>query len=280
MTAANAVGAPRPISIIVPCLNGVAYLGETLRSLEPGPDMDIVVVDGGSTDGSVDVIRSWAGVRPSVRWISEADAGQADAINKGLALARGEVVTWLNGDDLLEPGTLARVAREFAADPTLDLAWGFCLAIDADGTPLHVMNPFVRAEFAQLRRHRNFVPQPGCFFRKAVVERFGPLDNSYRYMFDYEFFLRLAGHVNARFLPEVLARFRLHPASKTSRDPRGFLTEERRAFRAHGGRLLSPFTLDLWRYRLLGRPLERAKAPLRRLTWKLMGLPARSRIRP
>ena len=273
---------PVNVSIVVPCLNGGRFVGAALDSIaaQTARNAEVIVVDGGSTDGSVELIRGWAESHPSARWVSEPDRGQADAINKGLALARGEVVAWLNADDLLEPGAVARAAAAFAADPALDLVWGFCLVVDPDGMPLYVQNPFVRADFAQLRRHRNFVPQPGCFFRRALVERFGPLDLSYHFMFDYEFFLRLAGNVTARFIPEVLARFRLHPGSKTSRRHRDFLREERRAFRAHGGRVLSPFTLDLWRYRLLGGPLDRIKAPLRRLIWRAMGLPAGSRIRP
>jgi glycosyltransferase involved in cell wall biosynthesis len=276
-------GSPPPtvsVSVIVPCLNGARFLLQALASIGTQPGVEVIVVDGGSTDGSVEMIRAWAAQRPFARWTSEADRGQADAINKGFAVAHGELVTWLNADDQLEPDTIARVAREFAADPELELVWGFCLVVDPQGKPLYVQNPFVREDFAQLRRHRNFVPQPGCFFRRALVERVGPLDISYHYMFDYEFFLRLAGRVHARFLPEVLARFRLHPDSKTSRRHREFLREERRAFRAHGGRLLSPFTLDLWRYRLISLPFDRTKAPVRRLIWKVMGLPVGSRIRP
>ncbi len=272
---------PLPVTIVVPVLNGVRYLPACLASLDgqTRPVDETVIVDGGSTDGSVPLVERWAGAR-TARWLSEPDRGQADAINKGLAMARGEIVTWLNADDQLEPGTVERVVREFEADPGLELLWGFCLIIDAEGTPLYIQNPFVREDFGELRRHRNFVPQPGCFLRRDLFERFGGLDISYDYMFDYEFFLRLAGNVKARFLPEVLSRFRIHPASKTSRHHREFLREERRAFRAHGGRWLSPFTLDWLRYRLAAGPIERIKAPVRRLAWKAMRLPAGSRLRP
>ncbi len=279
MTAPGAGRPSPPVSVVVPCLNGIAYLGETLAGLETPPGLDVVVVDGGSTDGSVGAIRAWAAGRPSVRFTSEHDAGQADAINKGVAMATGDVVGWLNADDVLESGAIAIVADAFRRDPELDFVWGFCLVVDAQGTPLYVQNPFVRG-FDTLRQHRNFVPQPGSFFRRSLFERFGPLDISYQYMFDYEFFLRLACHVKARFIPAVLARFRLHGGSKTGRAHREFLREERRAFRAHGGRWLSPFYLDLYRHRLVEVPADWLKAPLRRALWKGLGLSRGSRIRP
>jgi glycosyltransferase involved in cell wall biosynthesis len=268
--------------VVVPTLNGARYLPAALASLaaQERQPTESIVVDGGSTDGSVEVIRAWAEAKPGwARWVSEPDRGQADAINKGFAMAAGDIVGWLNADDILEPATLATVAEAFERDPELDFVWGFCLVIDGDGRPLYVQNPFVR-DFAALRSHRNFVPQPGSFFRRALVERVGPLDISYEYMFDYEFLLRFAGRVKALFVPSVLARFRLHAGSKTGRAHRAFLREERRAFVAHGGRWLSPFYLDLLRYRLLGAPADRLKAPLRRLVWASMGLPRGSRIRP
>jgi glycosyltransferase involved in cell wall biosynthesis len=274
--------APRPqVTVIVPNLNGAEFLPHALASLaaQECPALEVIAVDGGSTDGSIEILRDWSGRHP-IRWVSERDTGQAAAINRGLAMARGEVVSWLNGDDLLLPRTARIAAERFAADPSLDFLWGFCLVIDADGRSRYIQNPFVRTDLADLRRHRNFVPQPGSFFRKSVVERFGRLDESYRFMFDYEFFLRLAGSAKALFVPEVLACFRLHPSSKTGRSHREFLKEEWRAFRAHGGSILSPFTLDLLRFRLVSRPLDRIKGPLRRALWAAMRLPGGSRIRP
>jgi glycosyltransferase involved in cell wall biosynthesis len=268
-----------PISIVVPCLNGARYLPQALGSLEGQPIADVTVVDGGSTDGTAAILREWENRLP-LRWISERDHGQADAINKGIAMATGDVVGWLNADDMLEEDAIARVTHEFSRDPGLEFAWGFCLVIAADGSPLYIQNPFVREDLGLLRRHRNFVPQPGSFFRRSLCDRFGPLDVAYEYMFDYEFFLRLAGHVKARFIPSVLARFRLHGDSKTALSHKGFLKEEARAFRANGGPLVSPFTLDMMRYRFVSSPVQWLKRPFRTVLWKLLGLPQGSRIRP
>jgi glycosyltransferase involved in cell wall biosynthesis len=267
---------------VVPNLNGARYLADALGSVfgQTTSPIEAVVVDGGSTDGSADVASAFAGSHhTALRWVSGPDRGQADAINKGIAMATGDVVGWLNADDILEPGAIETVVDAFGRDPSLDFVWGFCLVIDDTGRPLYVQNPFVR-ELAHLRDHRNFVPQPGTFFRRSLIDRFGQLDISYEYMFDYEFLLRLAGNVKARFIPEVLARFRIHPGSKTSRHYRAFLKEERRAFRSRGGRLMSPFTLDMWRYQFVSRPVDVLKAPLRRLLWRVLGLPIGSRIRP
>ncbi len=273
---------PPSVSVVVPCLNARAYLAETLASVaaQGRQPTESIVVDGGSTDGSIEVIRAWVEARQGqARWLSEPDRGQADAINKGMATAAGDVVGWLNADDLLEPGALAMVAEAFERDRELDFVWGFCLVIDGDGRPLYIQNPFAR-DFAALRFHRNFVPQPGSFFRRSLVERFGPLDISYDYMFDYEFFLRLAGNVKARFLPMVLARFRLHTESKTGRAHRAFLREERRAFRAHEGKFWTPFFLDYLRYLYVARPVDALKRPLRRILWRTFGLAEGSRLRP
>jgi glycosyltransferase involved in cell wall biosynthesis len=274
---------PLSVAVVVPVLNGARFLQDALASIDAQrrqPD-EVIIVDGVSTDGSLELITAWARSRTGrTRWVSEPDRGQADAINKGLALACSEYAGWLNADDVLEPTALESVTAAVESEPTVDFVWGFCLVIDAEGRPLYIQNPFVRKDFRELRRHRNFVPQPGSFFRRSLYDTVGPLDTSYHYSFDYEFFLRLADRADARFLPQVLARFRLHAESKTGREHRAFLREERRAFRAHGGSLLSPFFLDLWRYRFVSRPLDRLREPLRRVVRKVMGLPAGARIRP
>jgi glycosyltransferase involved in cell wall biosynthesis len=266
--------------VIVPNLNGRRYLAETLESIaaQTHPGIETIIVDGGSTDGSLELISNWA-QRHDARWISEPDTGQANAINKGLNMATGEILTWLNSDDVWHPHAARIAAGEFGADPQLDFLWGFCTVIDELGRPRHVMNSFVRSTLADLRVNRNFVPQPASFFHRRLINRYGLLEESYDYMFDYEFFLRFAGEASARFVPEVLAGFRIHADSKTGSVHKRFLVEERRAFRAHGGRTLSPFFLDYWRYRLVAAPLERAKVPARRLLWRLFGLPEGARIR-
>ena len=267
-------------SVVIPNFNGVAFLSETLASIaaQQTVAMDVVIVDGGSTDGSVEIIRSWAEAN-GARWISEPDGGQAQAINKGFRMARGEIVTWLNSDDLFPPGAVARAIHEFEKDRDLDFIWGFCLLIDADGQPIRIGNFHVRRDLAELRGSRNFVIQPGTWFRRSVFDRFGYLDESYQFVFDYEFFLRMAGNVKARFVPEVVSNFRIHSSSKTGSQHAKFLPEEWRAFRSHGGKVNSPFVLDALRNRLVMPAVSRMTRPLRHLLWRALGLKPGAKVR-
>ncbi len=268
-------------TVVVPNLNGAAFLPQTLASLEEQKDADleVIIVDGGSTDGSVEIAREWLAAYGHGQLVSEPDTGQANAINKGFRRAAGEVVGWLNSDDVLTPGSLRRATRAFAADPALDFVWGFCLCIDPSGSARFVINPFVRGDFSALRSRMNFVPQPGTWMRRRVLERFGYLDESYHCSFDYEYFLRICAHVRAEFIPEVMAGFRLHEGSKTARLQRAFFREDWRAYRSHDGRLVAPFTFNYIRRRWLEPAADVLKWPLRHLFWRLTGAKPGERIR-
>lgn len=271
---------PLSVSVVVPNFNGVRFLSRTLESLElqSYPDLDVIVVDGASTDGSVELIKKWAERLP-VRWVSEPDSGQAAAINRGLRMATGDVMGWINSDDLLTPRAVEWAVERFAAAPELGFVWGFCLVIDADERPVTIQNPYVREDLAELRRHRNYVSQPGSFYRRDVVDEFGPLSEHLHYLFDYDFFLRVAGRARAEFIPEVMAWFRIHDSSKTGSQERAFLREEPRVYRNNGGSWLSPFWLDYLRYRLWQKPVNRIKEPFRRVARRILGVPPGGRIR-
>jgi glycosyltransferase involved in cell wall biosynthesis len=268
------------VSAVVPNFNGEVYLDRALASLgdQTHPELEVIVVDGGSTDGSLEIVRDWES-RLQMTWISEPDSGQAEAINKGFRMASGEVMGWINSDDLLTPRSAELAARRFARDPDLDMVWGFCLVVDSDERPVTIQNPYVRQDLARLRQHRNFISQPGSWYSRRAVERFGPLREDLHYLFDYDLFLKIAGSGRGEFIPEVMAWFRLHSTSKSGSQRSAFLKEEPRVFRDNGGRWLSPFWIDYWRYRLWERPVQRAKEPLRVLLRRLLRLPPGSRIR-
>ncbi|MBV9122859.1 MAG: glycosyltransferase [Planctomycetes bacterium] len=223
------------VSIVTPSFNQAEFLGQTLDSIlaQNYPRLETIVLDAGSTDGSVDVLRRYAD-RLSY-WVSEPDRGPAQAINKGFQRASGEILAWVNSDDLLTPGAVWEAARLFAEDPDLDLVYGNALYIDE-------RNDLVLADHGSYRtglyygdfqpteripRYWNYVhavPQPTVFFRRRLLEACGHLDESYQFIFDFELFFRFAQKARIRKLERTQAFYRIHTRSKTS-DWNRFLVE-------------------------------------------------------
>jgi glycosyltransferase involved in cell wall biosynthesis len=221
-------GGPTWISVVTPSFNQGHFLAAALDSvLAQGlPDVETIVRDGGSTDGSVELLRGY-GARLT-RWTSEKDAGPAAAINAGFREARGEVLSWLSSDDLLAEDALASVAEAFADDPSLDLVYGNALYVDADGrpaAPLHggvptplyfgALQPAERVPFYWTYVHS--LPQPAVFFRRRLLEACGGLDQSLHHVFDFELFWRFVRHgARAKKIEKTLAFYRLHADAKSS----------------------------------------------------------------
>jgi glycosyltransferase involved in cell wall biosynthesis len=205
---------PPLISIVTPSFNQANFLEATLASVL-GQDyrpLEYIVIDGGSTDGSVDILRRHADRLGA--WVSEPDHGQTDAINKGLRRARGEVLAYLNSDDLYLPGALSRVAAFFDAHPEVDLVYGDCQLIDPAGQPLG----WLPAHEFSLRRtieRAEYIPQPAAFWRRALYNQVGPFDDGLHFAMDYDFFIRAGRAGQVAHLPHPVAAFRLHPGSKT-----------------------------------------------------------------
>jgi glycosyltransferase involved in cell wall biosynthesis len=178
------------ISIVTPSYNQARFIEDTLRSVvsQAYPRTEHIVVDGGSTDGSVDIIRRYA---PHLRsWVSEPDRGQSHAINKGLAQAQGEILTWLNSDDTYLPGALDEVGRFFAGHPDVDLVYGDYVYTDVDGRPMRRRHVFDTIGYESLLYH-DYLGQPAVFFRRSLFEKVGPLDESLHYCMDWDLFLRM-----------------------------------------------------------------------------------------
>jgi len=195
------------ISIVTPSLDPGPVLATALASVRDQgyPDCEHWVIDGGSTDKTAELVRG----DPEVRWLSEPDRGQSDALNKGFRLATGAILGWLNADDALLPGALDRVAKAFRADPTPDLVVGACEVVDAADRLLWVARP---GDVSRLDAGDNPIPQPATFFSRAIWERIGPLDESLTYAMDLDLWLR-ARRAGARFrvLDARLARFQIRP---------------------------------------------------------------------
>jgi glycosyltransferase involved in cell wall biosynthesis len=234
------------ISIVVPSLNQGHFIAQTLDSiLDQGlPDVEVIVVDGGSTDSTVDILKGYG---DRISWTSEPDRGQSDAINKGLQRARGEIVCYLNSDDILEPGSLSLVARYFIDYP--DAAWlfGRCRIIDSEGRPIRSLIEQYKSAWGKYARSRhslfvlNYVPQPATFWRKSAMQLVGQIDESLYYSMDYDLWLRLSNVSAPGFIDAYLASFRIHGGSKTSNGARESLAEACEVARRRGARNLVPF---------------------------------------
>ena len=204
------------ISVITPSLNQGRYLAECIESVRAAAahaaphEIEHIVIDGGSTDGTVDLLRG----QPHIRWVSEPDRGQSEAINKGLAKATGEILTYLCADDLYEPGALKSVLDAFAGEAVIDVIYAdFWFLEGASGRKRR--KSAARFSPRRLRSH-NPLGQPAVWWRRRVYARFGGFDESLHYCMDHEYWLRLGDHVHWRYLPVPLAVCRLHADAKTS----------------------------------------------------------------
>ncbi len=223
-------------------MNQGAFIEETIESVlrQDYRRIEHIVVDGGSTDETLEILQRYS----HLRWISEPDLGQADALNKGFAMANGDIFGWLNSDDLYLPGAVS-VAVQALLDGGCGLVHGGWRKIDAQGNVIGDVKPVA----FDLRRQLDFantVAQPGALFTREAFEAVGGLDLSYRYALDYELFLRIGSRFRVRHVDAVLGAYRYHPRSKTVAESDGFVDETFRAARTHGGRLRSRIAIDYY----------------------------------
>lgn len=207
---------PQPkISIVTPSFNQAAFLERTIGSVlgQRYADLEYRILDGGSTDGSADILRKYEDRLTS--WVSEPDEGQADAIARGLAQCTGDIFAYLNSDDVYYPGALEAVAEFFTTHPDVDLVYGDAIHIDAEDRAL-ALDVLPAYRWEDLRRVC-VIPQMASFWRRSAYERVGGIDAKYQFALDYEFFLRLGEQGKIAHLPRVLAGFRRHKAAKTTR---------------------------------------------------------------
>ena len=203
------------VSIVTPSFNQARYLETTLRSVltQDYPSIEYLVIDGGSTDGSVEILRRYSDQLAG--WVSEPDRGQTDALNKGFARANGEILAWLNSDDTYAPGAVAAAVKYLTEHPEIGMVYADTNFIDENG---RVIGRFPAAQTDQRRLRQGYVhiPQQATFFRADLWRQVGPLDPDFYFAMDYDLWTRLARLAPFAYLPgQTWANFRLHSSGKT-----------------------------------------------------------------
>jgi len=234
---------PPLVSIVTPTYNMADRLPRCVESVstQTYPRIQHVVVDGASVDGT----REYLASQPHLKWVSEPDKGQSDALNKGFAMADGEIVTWLNADDILLPGAVAAVVDALRSHP--DAEWVYGDLEVRRGNERWVTKPPPRIRTTTFHRG-NVVSQPGTFFTAAALEHVGGIDADFHLTMDFELWLRfVAAGIIAVYVPLPLAAFEVHPGSKTgSQGELAFAMEEFRALQKHGQPHAAAMAIDRW----------------------------------
>lgn len=202
------------VSIVTPSFYQAQYLEQAIRSVlaQDYPNIQYLVVDGGSNDGSVNIIREYE--QEIVWWVSEPDEGHADALNKGFAQAEGSILAWLNSDDFYYPGAVSEAVAYLEADPDVGMVYADADYIDPEGRVIGQF-PAAQTDYHRMRRGYVHIPQATTFFRREIWDQIGPLDLSLFFAFDYDLWVKIASVSEVRYLPRKWAGFRLHEEGKS-----------------------------------------------------------------
>jgi glycosyltransferase involved in cell wall biosynthesis len=202
------------VSIVTPSYGQARFLENTIRSVfdQDYPNIEYIIVDGGSTDGSLEIIRSYAD--RLAWWVSEKDRGQTDAINKGFARAKGDILAWLNSDDTYAPHAITEAVEFLRARPEVGLVYGDANFIDENGSVLGRF-PAAQTDYRRLRQGYVHIPQQASFWRADLWRKVGPLDPSFYFAMDYDLWVRLSKLAPVHYVPRLWANFRLHAQGKT-----------------------------------------------------------------
>ena len=218
----------------MPSLNQGKYIEAAIQSVlsQRYPNLELLVFDGCSSDETISILKKFDN---QIYWVSQKDNGQTDAINKGLRDATGEIITYLNADDLLLPGSLKHVAMEFVAYPGTLWLTGHCRIINEQENEIRKLvtlykNLLLLTKSCRVLMVTNYISQPATFWRHSIMEKAGWLDESLHFVMDYDYWLRLWKLAPPRIIRCELAAFRVHQQSKTTSTGHlnTYIDEERR----------------------------------------------------
>jgi len=200
------------VSIITPSLNQGDYIEKTIKSVinQDYPNVEYFVIDGGSTDDTLNILKKYDS---KIMWLSESDRGQAEAINKGIRLTKGEIVVWLNSDDTFLPGAIKKVVNCFLNHSKVKMVYGKSYFIDITDKIVgqYPTEPFDYQRLAAF----NFICQPSAFFKRDAFFDIGELNPDLQYSLDYDLWIRIAKNFPIMYINQYLSNYRLHKASKT-----------------------------------------------------------------
>jgi glycosyltransferase involved in cell wall biosynthesis len=225
---------PPLVSIITPSYNQARFLPETIQSVlsQDYPHLEYIIIDGGSSDGSAEIIRQHAS--QLAWWISEPDQGQTDALNKGFSHAHGDILAWLNSDDTYQPGAVRQAVDSLLAHPQAAMVYGDANLVDEAGKVIGRF-PARQTNLKRMLRGSVHIPQQSTFFWGHLWQQVGPLDPSFHFAMDYDLWVRLAEIAPLVYVPKLWANFRLHGEGKTSVMDDRCYPEMLRVYQREGG---------------------------------------------
>jgi glycosyltransferase involved in cell wall biosynthesis len=241
------VSAGKPkITIVMPTLNQAKYIEEAIQSIisQRYENLEYLVFDGGSTDGTLDILKRY---EDYLQWRSEKDRGQADAINKGLKKATGEIVGYLNSDDTLEPGALGKIANYFMDNPEIDLVYGEGYLMNEDGSGKHRF-PATEPQFDLWRLIHvwDFILQQSTFWRRRLHDRIGYFNESLHFGLDWDYWIRAGKTGKVGYIPECLGCLREYEAAKSFAGGFRRIKELYGVTRAHTGKRWPPPSIIIY----------------------------------
>lgn len=240
------------VSIVTPSFNMGGFIEETIRSVldQDYPNIEYLVMDGGSSDGTLDILKRYEG---RLKYVSEPDRGQTDAVNKGFQSSRGSIFTFLNADDTLLPGAVTAAVQAFADHPEAGVVYGDAWFIAEDGsrTAPYPVEPFDAKKFER----RCFICQPAAFIRREVYSSSGMLDPERHNALDYDLWIRIAQRYPMKKIDKFLANSRIHEGSKTVYQMGPAMLAAIEVLRHYYGYVPYNWLYGYCHYRLTGQPL-------------------------